>query len=114
MLEVESAASEIERVKMHLRKTLLKIVGSVVEWLKRWARNQHCLGSKPTRAILLYPWERHFTALSPAWWSWQAVLNYKQIAISWHLQKQVGVIACPMYSASVAFLRVRRINIEIK
>ena len=27
MLEVESAASEIERVKMHLRKTLLKIVG---------------------------------------------------------------------------------------
>ena len=30
------------------------------------------------------------------------------------LWKQVGVIAYPMYSASVAFLRVRRINIEIK
>ena len=30
---------------------------------------QHGLGSKPTYAILLCPWERHFTALSPAWWS---------------------------------------------
>ena len=34
--------------------------------------------------------------------------------MSWHLRKQVGIIAYPMYSASVAFLRVRRINIEIK
>ena len=41
------------------------VVGSVVEWLKRRARDQNGLGSKPTRAILLYPWERHFTALSP-------------------------------------------------
>ena len=32
----------------------------------------------------------------------------------WHLWKQVGVIAYPMYSASGAFLRVRRINMEIK
>ena len=32
--------------------------GSVVEWLKRCAHNQHGLGSKPTRAILLCPWER--------------------------------------------------------
>ena len=55
--------------------------GSVVEWLKRRARNQHGLGSKPTRAILLCPWERHFTALSPVWWSWQAVLNYSHISI---------------------------------
>ena len=79
-------------------------VGSVVEWLERRARDQHGLGSKPTRAILLYPWERHFTAHSPAWWSWQAVLNYSHIsiklqatAISWHLRKQVGVFAYPMY-----------------
>ena len=93
MLEVESAASEIERVKMHLRKTLLKIVGSVVEWLKRWARDQHCLGSKPTRAILLYPWERHFTAHSPAWWSWQAVLNYSHISIK--LQADSNILASP-------------------
>ena len=32
-----------------------------------------------------------------------------------HASKQVGVIAYPIYiSASVAFLRIRRINIEIK
>ena len=43
------------------------IVGSLVEWLKRQARDQHGLGSKPTRAIPLCPWERHFTAHSPAW-----------------------------------------------
>ena len=39
------------------------------------------LGSKPTRAILLCPWKRHFTALFPAWWSWQAVLNYSYTSI---------------------------------
>ena len=41
----------------------------VVEWLKHRTDDQHGLGSKPTCAILLCPWERHFTALSPAWWS---------------------------------------------
>ena len=46
--------------------------GSVVEWLKRRARDQHGLGSKITCAILLCLWERHFTAHSPAWWSLQA------------------------------------------
>ena len=50
-------------------KKLEKIVGSVVEWLKHRTDDQHSLGSKPTCAILLRPWERHFTALSPAWWS---------------------------------------------
>ena len=35
-------------------------------------------------------------------------------AISWHLRKQVGVIAYPMYSTSVTFLRVRRITVENK
>ena len=39
---------------------------SVVDWLERLTHDQHGLGSKPTRAILLCPWERHFTALSPA------------------------------------------------
>ena len=28
--------------------------------------HQHGLGSKPTRAILLCPWEKHFKALSSA------------------------------------------------
>ena len=50
-------------------------VGSVVEWLKRRARDQHGLGSKPTRSILLCPWERYFTTHFSACWSWQAVLN---------------------------------------
>ena len=46
----------------------------------------------------------------PAWQSWQAVLNFSHIfkikknykkfyrtAISWHLQKQVGMIVCITY-----------------
>ena len=60
---------------------LTKVVGSVVEWLKRRARDQHGLGSKPTCAILFCPWERHFTAHYPAWCSWQVVLNYSHISI---------------------------------
>ena len=56
------------------------MVGSVVEWLKHQTDDQHGLGSKPTCTILLCPWERHFTALSPAWWSWKAVLNYSNIS----------------------------------
>ena len=39
-------------------------VNSGVEWLKRRAYDQHGFSSKPTRVILLCPWERHFTALS--------------------------------------------------
>ena len=39
-------------------------VGSVIEWLKRRARDQRGLGLKPTHAILLCPWKRHFTAHS--------------------------------------------------
>ena len=53
----------------------------VVECLKRRAYDQHGVASKPTRSFMLCPWERHFTALSPAWWSWQAVLNFKHISI---------------------------------
>ena len=32
-------------------------------------------------AILLHPWEKHFTALFPAQWSWQAILNFSLISI---------------------------------
>ena len=39
----------------------------MVEWLEHQECDRHGLGSKPTRAILLCSWERHFTALSPAW-----------------------------------------------
>ena len=53
----------------HTSERALFFVGSVVEWLKHRTDDQHGLGSKPTCAILLCSWERHFTALSPAWWS---------------------------------------------
>ena len=57
------------------------VVSSMVKWLKRQAYEQHGLGSISICAILLCPWERHFTAHFPAWWSWQAVLNYIHISI---------------------------------
>ena len=41
-------------------------VGSLIEWLQCRAYDQHGLGSKPTRAVLLGLWEKHFTAFSPA------------------------------------------------
>ena len=49
----------------HLKR-ISKNCSSVVEWLKHRAYDQHGPGSKPTCAILLCPWERHFTALFPA------------------------------------------------
>ena len=67
--------------------------GQLVEWLKRRTRDQHGLGSKPTRAILLRLWERHFTAYSPAWWSWQAVLNCSHISIK--LQADSNILVSP-------------------
>ena len=63
----------------------------MVEWLKCQAHDQHSLGSKPTHAILLCPWERRSTALSPAWWSWQAVLNNSHISIK--LQADNNILA---------------------
>ena len=65
----------------------------MVEWLKRRTYDQHDLGSKPTRAILLCLWEKHFTALSPTWWSWQAVLNYRHVSIK--LQADSNILASP-------------------
>ena len=52
-----------------------KVLGAVVFvdvvdcvlWLE--VVDQHGLGSKSTRAILLCSWERHFTAHSTVWWS---------------------------------------------
>ena len=72
------------------------------------------LGSKPTRAILLCPWKRHFMAFSPAWWSWQAVLNYSHISIK--LQADSNILASPEAGRGncspylLTFLRIRRIN----
>ena len=58
--------------------------------------------------------KRYFMALSPAWWSWQAVLNFSHISIKLkknnknfyqratpsNLRKQVKGVACPAYSDS--------------
>ena len=63
----------------------------MVEWLKCRTRDQHGLSSKLTHTILLCPWERHFMALSPAWWSRQAVLNYSHISIK--LQADSNILA---------------------
>ena len=65
----------------------------MVKWLKYRADDQHRLGSKHTCAILLCPWERHFTTLSPAWWSWQAVLNYSHISTK--LLADSNILASP-------------------
>ena len=80
-------------IKIELGLSIFYLVGSVVEWLERRACDQHGLDSKPTRAILLCPWERHFTAHSPAWWYRQAVLNYSHISIK--LQADSNVLASP-------------------
>ena len=68
-------------------------INSVIEWLKRRAYVRQGLGSKSTRAILLCPGERYFTALSFVWWSWQAILNYSHISIK--LQADSNILASP-------------------
>ena len=76
----------------------------MVGWLERRACDRHGLGSKPTRANLLCPWERHFTGISPGWWSWKAVLNFSHISFKFQPDSNIsvflergGVYACPMY-----------------
>ena len=69
------------------------IVCSVVEWLTHRTDDQHGLGSKPSCAILVCSWERHFTVLSPAWRSWQAVLYYSNISTK--LLADSNILASP-------------------
>ena len=68
-------------------------VASVIEWLRHRDRDRRGLSSKPARAILLYLWERHFTALFPAWWSWKAVLHFSDASIK--LQADSNILASP-------------------
>ena len=51
---------------------------------------QHGLGSKPTCAILLCSWERHFMAHSPAWVSEQAVLTFIFISRKTNKEKEIA------------------------
>ena len=71
------------------QKLVSVYVDSVVEWLERRDCDQHGLDSKPTRTILLCPWERHFTAFSPTWWSWQAVPNFGDILIKFQADSNI-------------------------
>ena len=80
-----------------LTNTNQKETGSVVEWLKRRTDDQHGLGSKPTCTVLLGPWERYFTALSLALWSWQAVLNYSNISTKLLASPEAGRGNCLPY-----------------
>ena len=47
-----------------LKQEDLFIIGSVVKWLEHRDCDQRSLGSKPSGAILLCPWERHSAAHS--------------------------------------------------
>ena len=49
--------------------------------------------SKPTRAILLCPWERHFYGTFPCLVSWKAALNYNHISIK--LQADSNILVSP-------------------
>ena len=84
-------AAHVKENYKNITRTYNKFVGSVVEWLKHQACDQHGLSSKLTHVILLCPWERHFTAHSPAWWSWQAVLNYGHISIKLQVDSNILV-----------------------
>ena len=61
--------------------------------LKRSGYDQHGIGSKPTRVILLCPWERDATALFPCLIVWQAILSYSHISIK--LQADSNILASP-------------------
>ena len=87
VLEISSSLASIDT------GVSFRHVGSVVEWLKHRTDDQHGLGSKPTCAILLCPWERRFTALSPASWSWQTVLNCNHISTK--LLAESNILASP-------------------
>ena len=66
----------------------------MVKWLECCAYNQQDLGSKPTSTPLLCPWKRYLEqTVFPAWWSWQAVLNYSHIFIK--LQTDCNILASP-------------------
>ena len=63
----------------------------MVEWLERRDCNRRGLGSKPTGGIFLCSWGRHFTALSHAWWLWQAFLNFINIFIKFQADNNILV-----------------------
>ena len=72
----------------HLKNPISIWVSRGVEWLEHWDCDQHGLSSKPTQAILCVL-GKNFMALSPAWWSWQAVLNFSHISIKFQADSNI-------------------------
>ena len=102
------------------------VVDSVVKWLECRDCDQHGVGIKPTRAILLCSCKRHFTALSllvrASNSKFQSYLyktkkpnkNFKRTAISWCFRKQIGVIICLIYLRLRHFLVSWQVKIQMK
>ena len=90
---IESRSQELEAGRLILNRLHKKNdcdqVGSVVEWLERRDCDRYGLGLKSAHAILLFLLKRHFTTLSPAWWSWQAVLNFSHISIKFQVDSNI-------------------------
>ena len=62
---------------LHCQQQSQVVASSVIDG----KRDSHAHGSKPTRAILLCPAEKRFTAPSSAWRFYQAALNFSEISI---------------------------------
>ena len=83
--------------------------------------DRYCMGSNSAVVMLLCPWERHFAILSFAWrFNKQYQITNICIAIK-KKKSDSNILVSPkagqgnsfiMYSASVVFLQVRRINRE--
>ena len=67
----------------------------MVEWLRRRrpTHDQHGPVQNPLALFCCVLEKRHFTAHSPAWWSWQAILNYRNIYIK--LQADSNILVSP-------------------
>ena len=93
----------------------------MVEWSQRRDCDRYGLSLKPTSAILLCPWERHLRHFSLLGVIDKATLNFSHIPVRFQADSNILAsletsrrIAYLSVSASVAFLRDKMINIEIK
>ena len=87
-----------DQIANHINLFAIPDLYGMVKLLKHHDCDRHSLGSKPTCAVLLCPWKRQFTILSPGWWSWQAVINYSHISINF--QADSNILASPKAGVS--------------
>ena len=86
----------------------MMFVDSVIKWLQHQDCDQHVLNLIPTHTILLCPWERHSMAFSPAWWSWQAVINFSHIFIKFHADS--NILASPEAGQAIMEALIDRVS----